>query len=704
MKIELLAPAGNMDTLIAAINNGADAVYIGGKSFGARAFAPNFDNAEMEKAINYAHLYGVKIYVTANTVVFENEIEDFLNYMKFLYENNVDAVIMQDLGMISLTHKLIPQLEIHASTQINIHSDEGLKLLKNIGVKRAVLAREMSLKEISDLKTDIEKEIFIHGALCVSYSGQCLFSSLNGGRSGNRGMCTGCCRMNYDLIKNGKILNLEGKYPLSTKELCSTDHIKEIIESGVNSLKIEGRMKSPEYVGYVTKVYRRLIDEYYSKGLATVKKEEMINLAKLFNREFTNGYLFNDNIYNIKSPNHIGYPLGEVIKVTPYKIYIKFSDCLYQGDGIRFTNSQKGMIANMIYNEKGLLVNHINQGNIGILDNKIGLISKDCVNKTIDSHLIKEINVLRKKIPISFNLEAKLNKPLKLEVSDGKNKVLKTGAILEKALKRQTTKDEIIEKLDKLGNTPFCMKNVSIILDDVFIPMTFLNNLRQEACTELAELRVGSKKEINFKYEKKLGQPDADCKSVLVRNENQLKSVLNKCFRIYTEDFNLYKKYKDKNIYYKLPRIISNFPNYQNEKLLVSELGSIEKYALSNEIITDYPLNITNSESVNFLHSLNVKIVTLSPEISDIDEVLKYTSGVENIVYGKMDLMILKDFYIKDSNLFLKDRLGHLFSIINGDYTTILHYKNIEKKSIKGDIRFNLFDEKEKEINDILNI
>lgn len=251
-KTELLSPAGNMKTLISAVNNGADAVYIGGKMFGARAFADNFSFGEINEAIKYCHLYGVKLYVTANTVIFENEIEEFLDYMKFLYESGVDAVIMQDLGMINLVRRLIPDLEIHASTQINAHNDESLYLLESMGVKRAVLAREMSLDEIKSLKSSIEKEVFIHGALCVSYSGQCLFSSLNGGRSGNRGRCVQSCRLPYELYDDKKI-KTEGKYLLSTKELCLVNNIKDILDASIDSLKIEGRMKSPELLDMLLK-------------------------------------------------------------------------------------------------------------------------------------------------------------------------------------------------------------------------------------------------------------------------------------------------------------------------------------------------------------------------------------------------------------------------------------------------------------------
>ncbi|CCY46433.1 putative uncharacterized protein [Firmicutes bacterium CAG:822] len=698
MRTELLSPAGNMETLIAACNNGADAVYVGGKAFGARAFAPNFSNSELKEAVKYCHLYGVKLYVTANTVVFENEIEDFLDYMKFLYEIGVDAVIMQDLGMINLVRRLIPNLEIHASTQINCHNDESLRLLHEMGVTRAVLAREMSIDEIKGLKCPIEKEIFIHGALCVSYSGQCLFSSLNGGRSGNRGSCTGSCRLPYKLYDDKEEIKTDGRYLLSTKELCSVNNIKSILDLKIDSLKIEGRMKSPEYVGYVTKVYRRLIDEYYLGGNPTITEDEMYNLTTLFNREFTQGYLFNDNIYNIKTPNHLGSPLGKVIKVNEHKIFIKLNHDLVQEDGIRFCESSKGMIINKLYNEKGLLVNHVNKGEIAVVDNKIGLSSKDNVNKTISKKLMEMINkVSSKKIPITFKLKALVNQNLELLISDGTNEITEKSIVLDKARNKSTTKEEVYSKLNKLGSTPFYLDKCEIQLDDVFIPMSFLNELRRKVCDELISKRCECNNKVNFKYEKKIIEQNNDSMSILVRNEEQLKCVLGKG-RIYTEDYELYKKYKGENVFYKLPRIMNNFLDYKNEKLLVSELGGIYKYSKNNVVIADYPLNITNSETVNFLHSLGVKISTISPEVPDYG-MEKYCYPTEKIVYGKPDLMILKTF--RKDGKYLKNNIGNYFPIIHGRYTTILNHQNIYLRNYKG--RIILLDETEKKIKDLVS-
>lgn len=700
-KIELLSPAGNMETLISAVNNGADAVYVGGENFSARAFAQNFDRQKLKEAVSYTHLYGVKLYVAVNTIIFEDEIETCLNYLKYLYEINVDAVIMQDIGMINLCKKIIPNLEIHSSTQINCHNDECLKFLKKLGVKRAVLAREMSIEEIKEIKTDIDIEIFIHGAICISYSGRCLFSSLNGGRSGNRGKCVGSCRLPYQIYQNGK--ELIHKYPLSTKELCTINNIDKLLKLNIKSLKIEGRMKSPEYVGYVTRVYRRLIDEYYEGKIPKVRKEEIINLAKLFNRTFTNGYLFNENIYNTSSSNHIGYPLGKIIKITNKKIYIKLDDDLYMEDGIRFVKENKGMIVNKIYNKKGLLVKQLHKGQIAIIDNKISLSKISKVNKTIDKKLINEISkVKNKKIKILFKLEGHINKPLKLTISDKTNVITQTSIILEKAKTRPTTKEEIKEKLKKLGNTPFEIENIEINIDNVFIPLKKLNEIRHLLVEKLIQKRTLSNNKISFKYEKKEEKPLTKKINIQIANEKQLLTFKDIADVLFTEDYNLYKKYKKLNIYYRLPEIMTKFPNYKNEKLLISELGSLNKYYKNNKIITDYPLNITNSESIKLLKKYNVEDITISPEINN-ELLLKYSGNIQKIIYGKLELMIIKDFYLKGNNIELKNKLNQKFKIVNNSYTKILHYKplNYLDDTIKTNIRIIIEDETDNEINKI---
>ena len=317
-KIELLAPAGNIEALKAAIMAGCDAVYLAGKLYGARAFSKNFNNEELVEAIKYAHLYGVKVYVTVNTLVYDDEVDAFLEYIEFLHKNNVDAIIIQDFGMFDLVRKTFPELEIHASTQMHIHNLDGVKLMERLGMHRVVLARETSIDTIKEIKdnSNIELEVFIHGALCISYSGQCLMSSLIGGRSGNRGACAGSCRLPYDIISyDGKKLNKD-RYPLSTKDLNSLENIGELIDAGVSSLKIEGRMKSPEYVYMVVSLYREAIDSYYKNGFVKINEDELLKLKKIFNRNFTKGFLFNttnNDIINAYRPNHMGVTVGRII-------------------------------------------------------------------------------------------------------------------------------------------------------------------------------------------------------------------------------------------------------------------------------------------------------------------------------------------------------------------------------------------------------
>lgn len=706
MKSELLVPAGNMETLKCAINGGADAIYLGGKKFGARAFAPNFTNEEIKEAICLCHLYGVKIYITINTVIFENEIDEFINFVKFLYENGVDALIVQDIGMIKLIKKLFPNFEIHSSTQMHTHNNYCIKLLKKLGVSRAVLAREMNLEDIKKLDKDIEIEVFIHGALCVSYSGCCLFSSMNGGRSGNRGACVGSCRLPYKLLENGKEIKTEGDYVLSTKDLCSVYTLKDLLDSGINSLKIEGRMKSPEYVRYVTYIYRKLIDNYFNGKDMVITDDEINNLKKLFNREFTKGYLFNEDIYNNASQNHLGTKLGKVIKCNKNFIYLKLEDDLYQEDAIRFMNLKKGMIINKLYNENGLLTNKVEKENIALIDNKIGLTESDIVNKTIDNNLIKTIkNMPSKKIEIDFNVVAEKNKPLQISISDSNNIITKKFITLETALKKPTTKEEIYNKLNKLGNTPFALNKLDIKLDKVFIPMTILNEARRVLCEELIKGRTSFSRNISIDYQKNNSTCTSHNINVLVRNEEQLITVLNKANNIYITDYDLYQKYKDKNIFYKVPRVNYEEIDFKNENLLVSDLGVLYKFSKDNNIITDYTLNICNSESINILNKLGSQQITLSPEIpTNLINTLQ-TDSTEVIVYGRLELMALKTFKYEGSKLSLKDKFGNIFPIINDSYTSIMHFKNIDltKENIKGNIRIELFNESPKEINDILN-
>ena len=409
IKHELLAPAGNMECLKQAIFSGADAVYVGCKKFGARKFASNFTNDEIIEAIKLCHLYGVKIYATMNTLVKNDEVDSFLNQVEFLHKNGIDAILIQDFGMLCLVLEKYPNLEVHASTQANTSSKETAELFYKLGVKRVVFSREMSLEEINSIDVPIEKEVFVHGALCICYSGCCLMSSQIGHRSGNLGECAGSCRLPYTLKHNGKIL-ANNKYLLSTKELNTSTNFKELLESNISCFKIEGRMKSPEYVGFITRFYRNLIDNYEQTNIKKANSE----LKTIFNRGFTTGHLFNcteEELMNTKSPNHIGLQIGKVIEVTKDKIKIKLAKPLNQQDGIRFLNSNKGLIVNYLYNKNKKLVNTATD--ICYIDNKIGLTENDIVCKTIDYNLNKSLKELpSRKITVTITVEAHINKNL----------------------------------------------------------------------------------------------------------------------------------------------------------------------------------------------------------------------------------------------------------------------------------------------------
>ena len=650
MEKELLSPVGSMEALYQAVHNGADAVYLGGKKFGARMFADNFTKEDLVRAINYCHLYNVKIYITANTVIFDNEVKEFLDYVEFLYVNGVDAVIMQDIGMISLVRKKFPELEIHASTQVHNHNSEGVKLLKELGVSRVVLARELSLSEIKSIDVDIEKEIFIHGALCVCYSGCCLFSSMNSNRSGNRGECVASCRLPYKLFKNSELVKTDGNYLLSMKELNTSNYLKDILDSDVISLKIEGRMKSPEYVGFITKFYRTLIDKYYNNEEMTISEAELNELKTLFNREFTNGYLFDQYgraVMNIKNQNHIGLEIGKVIEVNSKYIKIKLNHDLNQEDGIKFLDVDKGMIINKLYNEKLMLVNKVEKGKVAIVDNKIGLKDLSRVSITIDKKLLEKLNKYQeKKLDISFVVKAKKSSNLEVTATDGFNTVKVSGNKVLESINRPVTIENITNQLSKLGNTPFKLKNIDIDMDNgIFIYLKELNDLRRELVEKLIELKISVPSKvinnIDIKDSKKTNKPLKI--SVLVRNEEQLLSCLeNNIDYIYISDISLFNKYKDyQNIYLRLDRVINNFIDYKGKNLLICELGSLNKYRLDNNVITDYYLNVNNNYSVKFLEKLGVNRICLSPEIKEFSYI-NSNIDIEMIIYGRLELMITK--------------------------------------------------------------
>ena len=720
-RTELLIPVGNMECLHAAIHNGADAVYLGGKKFGARAYSNNFNEEEMIKAIKLCHLYNVKIYVTVNTMIYNEEIEEVIKYLNFLYSNNVDAVIMQDNGLIELTRSLIPNLEIHVSTQAHNHNEAAISHYKEIGCTRVVFDRESSLESIISIKTPIEKEVFVYGALCICYSGNCLFSALNGGRSANRGMCVGSCRLPYKLLKNNK--ETSSGFLLSTKDLNTLKNLKELLDNKIDSLKIEGRMKSKEYVAVVTQTYRKLIDNYYNNQEMVLTKTDQEKLLKTYNREFTKGYLFNEeNIINSKTSNHQGIKIGTVVGVNNKRITIKLDKELSQNDAIRFDKPNKGMYVNSLYNQKGLLVSNIPENNICQVDNKERIMIKDLLGsdvlKTIDTKLNQELNNIElKRIPINISFEATIGKESLLTISDGKNQTEIKGNIVEKASNSPISKERIEEQLVKLGSTPFKKNIIKInIDDDIFINIKEINELRRKATEELIKIREGKEKTSTY-----LEIPNIPTKtnikpeiSILVRTEDQLNIALrNNIQRIYTPSKELYEKYKSKgNIYLRLDRVIEHHKEYNNENLLCTEFGSIIKYNKNNNIVSDYYLNAVNDFTINKFKKYNVKNITLSIELS-IEQLIKIKNKdiCEVIVYGLPENMIIKNniFDIKNETTYLVDSKNNKYPITYDNFTHIFNHEpiNIIDKisKLKGfkSYRIELFEENIAQTQTIIN-
>ena len=673
-KIELLAPAGNMDNLKAAVEAGCDAVYLGGKSFGARAFSKNFSDEEIINAINYCHLYGVKVYVTVNTIIYESEVEEFMEYIDFLHRNNVDAILIQDLGMLDLVRKTYPNLEIHSSTQMHIHNLDGTLLMEKLGVKRVVLARETSIEEVRNIKknSNIEIEVFVHGALCISYSGECLMSSLIGGRSGNRGECAGSCRLKYDVISDNKRIN-KGEYPLSTRDLNTLEYVGDLIESGVSSLKIEGRMKSKEYVYMVVKLYRMAIDSYYKTGKVDINNEDLIKLKKIFNRNYTKGFLFNtknNDLINDYRPNHQGVEIGKIIDYKNNYAYIKLVDTISIGSGLRVIGKNDvGISVNEFYKNRKL-VKEAYKGDIISIKVKDKVNINDKVVITLDSKLNKEIDDIIKsnlrKVGINVKLEASIGNKLKLEVSDGNNDIVIYGNIVEESINKPTTKEEIISKLDKISDSVYKYNKLELNIDNnIFIPLKEINNIKREMIDKLNEKRLYK---IDYKKEKySIELPDFKKEELLSIYTNNINNLDKKYDIVYSDILD--------NTIKKLPRVMHEY-KCDNKEYLVGEIGAFNK--LKN-ICTDFSFNVVNSYTVAFLHSLGAKRVTLSYELNDnqIKELIdnyhkRYNKhpNLELIIYGYPEVMIskfsLNTYYNKD-NLSLRDRFNNTYKVINKD-------------------------------------
>lgn len=686
-KVELLAPAGDFSCLKAAIEAGCDAVYIGGKLFGARAFSSNFTDDEIIKAINYAHLFGVKVYVTTNTLIYDKEVEHFLEYISFLHKNNVDAVIIQDLGMLDLVRQTFPNLEVHASTQMHIHNLDGASFMEKLGVKRVVLARETSISKIKEIKekTNIDIEIFIHGALCVSYSGQCLMSSLIGNRSGNRGTCAGSCRQSYSIVDENNNIILNNKYPLSMKDLCSLENLKTLLDIGVTSLKIEGRMKSSSYVYTVVKLYRLAIDSYYKNNNIYIDEKELYNLNKIFNREFTKGFLFdeeNNKVINMKRPNHQGVEIGKVINYKNNVATIKLNDEININDGLRIVGKKDvGVNVNNFYiNSK--LVKTAKKGDIITIKVNDKVEKDDKVLLTLDSKLNEEINNIissnQRKVLVKAKFIAKEDKQITFELTDFINKVVVISENkVTKALNKPITKEEIKEKLNKIKDTVYKYESLDIEIDDnIFIPLNIINDLKRKAFEELNNKRLYKIPYKRCEYKRNVkSYPKEKLLNILILKDEDIDSLKKKYDYIYSSN-------NIDNTILLLPRVIDKYKENYNKDVLVGDIGYFNKH---KGCITDTSFNVVNSYTVAFLHSLGAERVTLSYEltkkqieilINAYEERYKAHPNLELVVEGYEEVMISKfslNKYFNNDKLYLKDRFNNLYKIKEKDNLMIIY-------------------------------
>jgi len=495
-KIELLAPAGSMESVYAAVQMRADAVYIGGSKFSARAYAFNFDDENIALAVDYCHIYGVKVYVTLNTLVKDNELKEIMEYVGFLYSIGVDALIVQDTGLIYLVKNNFPEFELHASTQMTIHNGEAALFLKEIGFTRIVLSRELSLKEIDYISNtlNLETEVFIHGALCICYSGQCLMSSIIGGRSGNRGRCAQPCRLPYTLID--KSTNKEHKaYILSPKDICTIDKLKDIVASGTSSLKIEGRMKRAEYVSGVVEIYRRALDNIYNNKIQKLDKDTKV-LTQLFNREgFSKAYLYGNtgkNMMAYKVPKNSGIPIG----IANDDLSVTLLENVAIKDGVMFLDD--GFTLSKIIKD-GVDVGSALKGDRVLLKPtkfKVG----DFLYKISDAHLMNELaqsysDKFKRKIELNLSIEFNVNKPLKISTSYFGKSFNSQGDLVQNAINKPLDRVRLIKNLSKTGDTPFIINEVIFeSFEEGFIPMASLNLVRRELIESVQNYIIGKYK------------------------------------------------------------------------------------------------------------------------------------------------------------------------------------------------------------------
>ena len=687
-KIELLSPCGDFECLKSAVQNGANSVYLGASSFSARAKAANFGSEELLEAIKYAKLRNVEVHLALNTLIKNDEFQDAVNLAVDAYNMGVDSIIIQDIGLANFLLANYPDIPLHASTQMTVHNLDGCRQLEKLGYKRVVLARELSIDEIKYIRenTSIELEVFIHGALCISYSGQCLLSSMIGGRSGNRGLCAQPCRLPYELIEENKITkqetSLDKGYLLSPKDNLGIEYLPDLIKSGIDSLKIEGRMKTPTYVGVVTRIYRKYIDYVYDNinlDTETLKKNiiSMMNtvnintgltdkeeITQVFNRGgFSTGHFNpapNKELIFKDKPNNMGIYVGTINHINENKghLNLKLENSLSVGDKIQI-NSDSYTVSELMINNKNyetLDKNNIvtigrMKGNLSV-GNKIYKIESIKLNKSVFPTFKENKDFI--KIKLDGEIIIKENQPITFKVwsNDGFYQNISytsiSSSLVQKALNMPITRERVIEQLNKTGNTEFEFSNIDVKMDEnVFVQMSILNDLRRDAL-------AGLEKTVIDKYTRHLLPISLSDSSVKKENSNKKISLLLNYIDINTNYLDLENidrlyvplkyfinnSYKSKildicnnfNTYIYLPnvlrdellskldfnKIISTFPI---KGIVISHISQVDLFSnLDLELIGNYSLNIYNNYSIDKLKDLSLKTFTISPEL-DKDEV-----------------------------------------------------------------------------------
>lgn len=685
-KPELLAPVGKIENAYAAVENGADAIFVGGKVFNARQYADNFTDNELEQIIKYCKTRDVKIYITLNTLIKNEELEKVFEYVTEFGALAPDAVIVQDFGLARLLNRHFPTLKLHASTQMSAHSLQDVLFLKECSFKRVVLARELQLESIAQIteSSGVEIETFVHGALCYAYSGQCLHSSLIGSRSGNRGRCAQPCRMNYRLLEGGREV-VKDLHLMSLKDLCALPLLKEVLLGGVDSLKIEGRMKSAEYVASVVSSYRKAIDEIVKDQERFVADEQDIEkMQSIFNRGgFTTGYFKQSrgaDMLSLESPKNIGLPIG-TIKHFDQKTKIatiETAKALHPGDGLEIWNKKKHTGVGI---EKEIFANSV----FKILLKEFA--EKDArVYRSKNHRLLKELKKTyeksERKIPIQISFCGEIGETMTLKLSYKETTVEAKGSIVEKASNYPTSREAVKKQLNKMGSTPFSIETSQIDWDEEgFCSITALNELRREAARLLEEALCEAPP-----FEKPIYVPKKPTKQYVqtsytakVETFDQLQAVIQskKIKEVYfewsaqpLENDKAYEACKKHGIsfYFALPLIMQNkewetskeeiasWKTKQEVGFLIRTYGqySFLQDAKGKKSI-DYTLNVLNQEALDHWLEKGANRVTLSLELSE-EEVQAFGGEAEKIIYGKIPTMLTSQCILGNTNKCIKGK------------------------------------------------